>query len=281
MTIIHGLDNAAYRANPALSYSESKLVARSPAHLRHWLDHPRERRTPGPGMAFGTMTHTALLEPATFDQRYGVVPDISKNSREYKTAVIELAAQGLQPCTQEDREAAFACAHNVRTHPTSGPLFATGFAEVSCFWTDPRTGLECKARIDWIHPVGKGVQLVDFKTAQDASRDAFRRTVTNLGYHFQADWYEGGYSLAANVPVSPMLFVVVESDPPYAVACYTLDRWFMAQAAKRNHTIRGIWKNCLDMNDFPGYDPAITDLDAPRYALDEDLRELQREETYA
>jgi hypothetical protein len=232
-------------------------------------------------MAFGTMTHTALLEPLTFDQRYLMAPDVSKNSGVWKAFLVECADRGALPCTQSDREAAFACAENVRNHPTAGPLFASGYAEVSCFWTDPRTGLECKARIDWIHPVGKGVQLVDFKTSQDASRAAFRRTVTNLGYHFQADWYEGGYALAAGAPVSPMLFVVVETEPPYAVACYTLDRWFMAQAAKRNHDIRTLWKHCLDMGEFPGYDPAISDLDAPRYALDEELRELQREEAYA
>lgn len=281
MTIVHGLDNAEYRATPALSYSESKLVERSPLHLRHWLDHPRERRQPGPGMAFGTMTHTALLEPATFDHRYVVGPAVNKNSREWKEFIAYCAEVGATACTQEDREAAFTCADNVRRHPTAGPLFEHGFGEVSCFWTDPVTGLACKARIDWVHPVGKGVQLVDLKTAQDASRAAFRRSVANLGYHFQADWYEVGYGIAAGVAVSPMLFVVVESEPPYAVACYTLDRWFMAQAKKRNAGIRSLWQDCLDKDDYPGYDPAITDLDAPRYALDEELRELQREELYA
>jgi hypothetical protein len=279
MSIVYDLANLTYRARPELSYSESKLLQQSAMHLRFWRDHPELRSAGSPAMAFGTMVHTATLEPTTFDQRYAVAPPVNKNTSAWKAFVAECTVASLLPITAEEREAAFTCAGNVRNHPVVGPLMSRGHAEVSCFWTDPATGVECKCRVDWLHPLNlRGVIPVDLKTTQDASRGPFTRSVVTYQYHRQAHWYEQGVAQASGLEVSPMLFVVVESKPPYAVAAYTLDRWFMAQAAKINHDLRSLYKHCLATNDWPGYDPAITDLTAPRWSLDDELRELQREE---
>jgi len=278
--IVYGMPNAEYRAHEGLSYSESKLLERSPAHLRWWLDHPEARTAPSAPQAFGTMVHTALLEAQTFDQRYAIGPLVSKNSAQWRDFKTQCESEGILPTTAEDREAAFSCAKNVRAHPVVGPLMATGNAEVSVFWTDHASGAKCKARLDFVagnkHPL-----LLDLKTAQDASRQAFKRSVVTFQYHRQADWYESAYRAATGKPVSPMLFVVVESLPPFAVAAYTLDRWFMAQAKKTNHALRGLYAACMEFDEWPAYDPAISELEAPRYALDDELRAEQREEEYA
>ncbi|HEV8193131.1 MAG TPA: PD-(D/E)XK nuclease-like domain-containing protein [Ktedonobacterales bacterium] len=279
--IIYGMANAEYRAHEGLSYSESKLLERSPAHLRWWLDHPEARTASSAPQAFGTMVHTALLEPATFDQRYAIGPAVNKNTAQWRDFRVLCETQGILPTTEEDRVAAFTCAKNVRDHPVVGPLLAQGHSEVSVFWTDPPTGCKCKARLDFVATRKRHPLLLDLKTAQDASRQAFKRSVVTFQYHRQAHWYEGGYAIAANCAVSPMLFVVVESLPPFAVAAYTLDRWFMAQAAKTNHALKSLWQHCIEFDDYPAYNPDITELDAPRYALDEELRAEQREEEYA
>jgi len=280
--ITYGMEASTYRAMEDLSYSESKLLERSPAHLRWWRDNVEARRASSASQAFGTMVHTALLEPATFDQRYWIGPEVSKNSNQWKAFVASCTASGVLPSTAEDREAAFTCAKNVRAHPVVGPLLASGNPEVSCFWADPATGVKCKARLDWVHVTSVATAiLLDLKTTEDASREAFKRSVVRYGYARQADWYEKGYALASGLAVSPMLFVVVESAPPYLCVAYTLDRWFMAQAAKTNHALRSLYAHCVEFDEWPGYDTSVTDLEAPRYALDEELRELQREEEYA
>ena len=280
-TILYGLDALAYRADDALSYSESKLLQRSPWHLKFWRDHPELRGASSPAMAFGTMVHTAVLEPSTFDHRYAVGPSVNKNTKEWKEFALYCADAVVLPTTAEDRVAAFTCAENVRAHPVVGPLLADGHPEVSVFWSDTK-GVKRKARLDWVTTRKRVAMPLDLKTTQDASRAAFTRSVVNYQYHRQAHWYEVGYAAASGLEVSPMLFVVVESIAPYAVAAYTLDRWFYAQAARMNSDLLDLYKHCVDLNDWPGYDSAVTDLTAPRYALDEELRELQREEeTYA
>jgi hypothetical protein len=281
MSVLFGLDNQAYRAMDGLSYSESKLLQRSPAHFRYAKDHP-EVFTPSTAMAFGSMIHTATLEAARFDERYALGPSVNKNTKEWKEFIGYCAIQEVLPCTEEDRAAAFACAASVRAHPEVGPLLADGDPEVSFFWEDKATGVPCKGRIDWVHHLTRRALILDLKSTQDAGRIPFARSVVNFQYHRQADWYEVGYAEASGLEVSPMLFVVVETAPPYLCAAYTLDRWFMAQAAKTNQQLRSLYKHCIEFNEWPGYDPAITDLSAPRYALDEELRDQQREqETYA
>jgi hypothetical protein len=275
--IIYGLDAQAYRDDDALSYSESKLLQRSPLHLKWWRDHPELRGSSSPAQAFGTMVHTAVLEPSTFDHRYAVGPTVNKNTKEWKEFTAYCADEMILPTTAEDRVAAFTCAENVRAHPVVGPLLADGNAEVSVFWTDSR-GVRRKARLDWVKCSGRFAMPLDLKTTQDASRAAFTRSVVNFQYHRQAQWYETGYAAASGLEVSPMLFVVVESAPPYACVAYTLDRWFYAQAARINADLLDLYRHCVKHNDWPGYDTSITDLTAPRFALDEELRELQREE---
>lgn len=280
MTIAIRMSNTEYRASEGLSYSESKLLLRSPAHYRWWKDNPQASK-PSPAMIFGTLMHCALLEPTEFDTRYAVVPDISKNSRDYKQIVAELALQGLTPITRDDRTWAFEAAESLKRHPRVGPLLEGGMPEVSCWWTDTATGIECKARLDWVNERPPAAILLDVKTTADAAREAFARSVVNFQYHRQAAWYEDGYALASGLGVSPMLFAVVESSPPFACAAYTLDKWFMAQARKVNTQARALYAHCMAMNDWPGYDPTITDLVAPRWALDDELRDERREEEYA
>jgi hypothetical protein len=274
--IEHRMPNDQYRQSPGLSYSESKLLLKSPLHYAWAKAHPQAFK-PSPAMMFGTLTHCALLEPSCFDQRYCVVPDISKNSREYRQLVIDLDAQGLEPITQEQRTWAFEAAESLRQHPRLKGLLSDAACEVSCWWKDKQTGITCKARLDAV--VHRDVALlIDVKTTQDASEDAFTRSIVNFQYHRQADWYEQGYAIAGNVEVSPMLFAVVESLPPFACAAYTLDKWFMAQARKLNAQARSIFKYCTEQNEWPGYNDSITDLTAPRWALDADLRDERREE---
>lgn len=281
MTVVYDMDNAAYRASEELSYTESKLLLRSAAHFRYAKDHPGEMFIPSAAMSFGTMVHTATLEPATFDHRYAIGPSVSKSTNAWKDHVGWCALQNVLPCMAEDREAAFACAASVKAHPEVAPLLADGHPEVSFFWKDKATGVACKGRIDWVHRRQARACVLDLKTTEDASPVAFKRSILNYQYHRQAHWYEDGFAQASGLEVSPMLFVVVERVPPYACAAYTLDRWFMAQAAKLNYKVRSLYKHCSEMGEWPGYDPAIIDLAAPRYALDEELRELQREEEYA
>jgi len=105
-------------------------------------------------------------------------------------------------------------ANSVRRHPFWDIIHLDHKIEASIFAEDEETGLPLKARPDlWV----EDHTLVDIKTTDDASPDAFARTVTTFGYHLQAAHY------LTMTGAENFIFVAVERKAPYAVGIYRLD----------------------------------------------------------
>ena len=114
--------------------------------------------------------------------------------------------------------------------------------------------------------------IVDLKTAQDASPEAFARTAANFGYHAQAAYYlDGLRELGECDEDAVFLFVVVEKTAPYGVAVYNLDE----EALDAGRTVyQRAWqtmRQCRASNNFPGYSASrnIETLSLPRWATRE------------
>lgn len=271
--VLQGIANDDYRQRPGLSHSDAKRLRRSPWHF-HALTLPSDApaKTPTPQMVNGTLVHCALLEPDAFALRYVVAPDISKNSNGYKAFAHECIARGLEPISQLQHDQAHAQAAALRAHPEVARLMRAGSAEVSAWWECPRTEVLCKCRPDWVSEgwgdSRRGVILLDVKTTADAGRDAFARSVSNFGYHTQADWYCEGYALASGRPVLGMVFAVVESEYPHACAAFMLDDDALARARADNDHARRIYRECMAADKWPGYPQAIQLLSLPRFHQD-------------
>ncbi len=107
--------------------------------------------------------------------------------------------------------------------------------------------------------------VVDVKTTSDASEAAFRKSVANYRYHVQDALYRAAFS-ALGEPVTYFLLVVVEKEPPYAIATYVLD----SDAIQRGHThaTRDMQKlaQAVSTGEFPGYPVGVQMLDLPPWA---------------
>lgn len=275
MTIAHGLSNEQYRASYGLSHSEAKLLRqKTPYHLHMLREHqPTKRAKPSPQMILGTAVHCAVLEPTTFDQRYCADIEASRNSNAYREFAQECANAGLIPLDDETRERVFAMRDSLlHDEQIAEALDGEGHAEVSAWWSDPETGVVCKCRPDRVREAGKGSLLLDLKTTSDASRDMFARSIATFGYHTQCDWYVDGYARAAGPDhiVHGMLFVVVESDFPYACAAYTLTDAALAEAKRVNAAVRKTFKQCSVSGLWPGYG-GVQDIDLPRWGYSKEL----------
>lgn len=277
--VVYGLASEAYHAGPGLSHSGAKRLMRSPFH--YWaLAQQREAppKAPTPQMVNGTLVHCALLEPEQFDVRYAVIPDDlgTKASKAYKEWAAVVLTNGCEAITPQQRDAAQAQADALRTLPIVQQLMAgdhVGHAESSAYWVDPDSGVHCKCRPDWAShgwgDDGRGVLLLDVKTTADASPEAFAKSVVNFGYHTQDDWYCQGYGIAARLPVLGMVFVVVESEFPHAVAAYSLDADALQLARMKNRDARALYAQCATKNEWPSYPREVTELSLPRWALKE------------
>ncbi len=204
------------------SQSALKQIAKSPAHLRQYLDHPPK---PSAAMRLGTAIHTATLEPGSFLTSYVRAPKGNRRTKAYKEALAQLAEahRGCEILDADDYDTARRIAGLVHAHPVASELFAGGTPEVSVLWTDYTTEVPCKGRPDYVRKDGV---IVDLKTTKDAQPEAFARVSANFKYHMQAAFYLDGCDatrLDDEAEFDAFVIVAVEQTPPHGIMIYELD----------------------------------------------------------
>jgi len=256
--LIHNLPFAEYLALDRLSSSGLKHLARSPLHYRHAMSVPSEST---PAQVLGTHVHGLLLEPATY--AYAVAPLCDRRTNVGKAiwAEFQADADGKVTVTQEQHDKARAMRDAVMTHPYAAALLASGQPEVSALWDEGP--VECKARVDWL-PDGFDV-LADLKTAADASPEGFAAAAGRYRYAWQATLYSMA-SNACGLGERPMVFVVVENEPPHAVALYMLDQDAIDAARYRIDRLLEQYAECRATDAYPGYSQEIETLELPKWA---------------
>ena len=275
------------------SNSGLKIIGtQSPLHYKHWCDHP-EDDADSPALRFGSALHCAVLEPHSFDARYATLPEgaprrpteaqwNAKKPNPDSLAAMDWWAQwsarneGKTILAAGDYDTIRGMADAVRSHviaiPDSdggkvwipcGELFTMCKTEVGLRWTDPRTGIRCKARADLVcEELRFGG---DLKSTIDASPDGFARAVHRYLYHQQHVHYCDG-AAEAGAPWDNFLFFACEKTPPYAVGVYIIP----AMAEERGRFLRDRaldrLKVALETGVWAGYTDTITELVLPAFA---------------
>jgi len=251
------ITNEEYHADPAVSKSHLDEIARSGYHYwARFLDRDRLLSVkPTAAMLFGTLVHTAVLEPDELRNRYDLAPD--RRTKAGKALAADMEARGITPVSAADMDAALAMAGAVRSHQAAAELLRHGQAEQSFWWDDPDTGLRCKCRPDWLN----GATCVDLKTTTDASPAGFAKSCAAFRYHVQADHYLAG------LPAERFVFIAVEKTYPYAVGVYQLDADAMAHGAELRRQNMRMIADCRAINEWPGYSNTIEPLSLPKWAF--------------
>ncbi len=285
MGVIHDLPNEAYHAGPGVSNSVLSAMARSPAHC--WAQHLDPNRPPSTvraGQLEGTLAHCATLEPAEFPRRYVTIPanaprrptDAQWNAKKPSPDSLEAMdwwrdftarVGAAEVVSAELVRVAQAQAASVRRLPQIAELLSRGHPEVSAYWIDDATGLLCRCRPDWVHPVNDdSVILLDLKTYSDASPNEFARQVARKGYHRQAAWYSDGYERASGKKVLGFVFVAVETEHPFAACAHMLDDPGLDKGRELNRALLDRFAECQRTNSWPAYGDDIQLITLPRWA---------------
>lgn len=268
MTLIRQLSIEQYHADAhAVSKSQLDDLDRSPAifYAKNRDPNRPARLKPTAAMNTGNLAHCAILEPEHFDDRYIVGPDLDKRTKEWK----EFAASTVKTIiTPSDKDQVFAMSESVRKLPILRDALALGEAEVSAYWTDPATDVQCRCRPDWVWADSRDTEafLIDVKTCADASPEGFAKAVVNWSYAKQAAFYSDGYAAASGRRVQGFIFAAVEKTWPYAAAAYILSdedmEWGRNQYRANLHT----YAECMKTNIWPGYTNGLQTLILPAWA---------------
>jgi exodeoxyribonuclease VIII len=261
---VFALEERAYRQAPGISQSELKYLARSPAHYRAFK--LAEPKPPTDDMVLGTITHTCILEPDKLADCCHVRPADVDFRTTYGKAWRD-AHKDKPPITKEQSVQVLGMASAAREHPIARAcLDREGQNEICLFARHHDSDLLRKSRPDRITADEHGnTVIVDLKTTEDASPNGFAKTAANFRYHVQAAYYT---DLAeANGTESPIfMFVVIERDPPFAVACYVLAPEDLAIGRAIYERELMLLAKCMNENHWPGYSEGIETLYLPRWA---------------
>lgn len=226
-----------------------KEMLRSPAHYRHYKDAPRVERKV---YQLGTAIHAALLEPDRFKSDYLVMPDFNRRTKEGKAEEAQYRANNADKffVTEAELEAITGIAENVSYHRDAMALLKASKNEVSHFWQDEETGIYMKCRTDALtEPC-----ILDVKSTEDASSNAFMRSCANYDYDMSAYIYSAGVQSVTG-KTRGFAFLAVEKKAPYQVALYFAPEEMLASGLYRYRKALNRLKDARDSNLWGGYQP--------------------------
>jgi hypothetical protein len=160
-----------------------------------------------------------------------------------------------------------------------GALFRDGAGEVVTAWQEP-SGFWCRQMIDWFG-VG-GLIFADYKsTDMVAAPHALGRMMSNAGWHIQAAMGERGLNATDGNVERRFLFVVQETDVPYALNVVELTAGPLTMGRKMLDMAFGVWGGCLAHDRWPGYPLEIVKPEFPGWAeqqwLDREIHEAAQQ----
>lgn len=261
-----GVDEKVYFADPAFSQSQGKALLESPAKYRHSLDHPRRHKS---AFERGSAWHTKVLGVGT---EVVVIPesllsaDGGVRSAEARQWVKDARAAGQIPLKPVEAVDVEGMAEAVLAHPEARKLLELDAErEVSMWWQDSRTGVECRARVDSLTQVGEQLINLDLKSTEDARLHKFSKSVGEYGYHVQDATYDDGYFHLTGEHL-PCVFIAVEKKPPYLVALFELRPSDVERGRAAWHKALDLLVECRATDRWPGHPEQIQTIDLPRWA---------------
>lgn len=269
--IYPNISNEEYHRCCGISKSGLALLRKTPAHYAAKYIYGAEE-PPTPAMIIGSAFHTMVLQEELFSDEYAVAPVCDRRTKagkaEYETFVGN--AEGKTVISLEDYERIQNMTSAVCKHPGAYMLLNMSTAvEESFFWIDETTGTLCKCRPD-LRIASKRI-LVDLKSCEDASPEAFARTIYNFTYHLQAGFYCDGVSQVLQEQYSTFIFIAVEKKPPYAVAVYQLDPDAIDAGKREAADLLRLFAWCSERNEWPGYPEEIQTITMPRWAQSKEV----------
>lgn len=250
-----------------------KLLSPScPAKFKWELDNPQPSKKT---FEFGTAAHEMVLGSGP---QLVVVDRKRWDTDLVKAELAEIRERGDVPLKKHEFDMVVAMAKALREHPLAAALLDPeyGRAEQSLFWTDKDTGVQCRARLDWLPVADDDRMLVpEYKSTVNASTNKFEKAVQEYRYDQQAEWNSSGIVRLGLAKDVQFLFIAQEKTAPFLVNVIRLDSMWPVMAKDRNHRAREIYKRCTETGIWPGYGTDIEVAMSPSWLQTDHEREYR------
>ncbi len=252
-------DIDAVNASTLLTYK-----GQSPVEARHEQIHALGETT---AQVQGHASHSAILQPDIFERDYAMIPKYGRKKADLD-AKAKWETEHAQSIILDARE--YGVAVNVRNAILKGPLSCLftgdGINEATILWTDEKTGLRCKARIDRL-TTWRGYQcLVDLKTARSITDYAVGRAIAEFHYHIRMAFYAEALRAVDLEPNRVILAWALNSEPWTTRATDMLEDT-LAEGAAWWRKLLDLHARCVMAGDWPGYGDCPEPIGLPKWAF--------------
>ena len=230
-----------------LSYSALKQFSKSPAHLNAYWNRDT---TQSASMAKGSLIHTLVLEPDTYDEKYAIYEGKVRRGKEYDAFCLE--NEGKIILNQNEFDEANLIKNAVWNHKIAKNIF------------DRTTEVESKFEMEYKDLAFKGIIdgigddfIFDLKTTQSSEPSKFSKDAFNYGYNLQAAIY-----LKA-VQRKHYYIISVESVAPYNVTVFEMTSDLINMGTQELERLIEQFKDWDGL--FTGYSDFIEPLDVPQW----------------
>lgn len=243
---------------PSLSRSIGKLLLEaSPAHA--YAQHPRlgGSAPTGPAggdedMDVGTAAHSLFLEGTDLAVLSPYDAYRSNDAKAWRAAAV---VEGKIPLKMRAYDGAMRVVDRLLQFRERTGLFIAGKPEQTVIWDEGDHWARC--RIDWL-PDDPAAPLLDLKTTGSlATAGGWGRTAFQFGADLQAAMYPRGVEFVRGEAPDGMLFVVVETHPPYGIRVFGMDPVAIEVGQAKAAAARAVWVQCLAAGAWPSYPPEV------------------------
>jgi hypothetical protein len=266
------MPNEVYQKEEAVSKSDLTLFHRSPRRYKVKVIKDTA------ATVFGSFFHPFVLQPELIEQDYVQAYEgfNGQKDRDFLDGRAYLNGTSFKPATRQggeiviswkDWQTAEGMKKSLQNHSTAWNLLSSeGPREISGFWVDKRTGLECRLRADLI---ALATEIVgDLKTTTDARLEPFMSQISKFHYHWQGAHYLNGISEITDVKHTNFVLIAVEKDPPYDLIVYRLDNSAIYCGQEELKILMEEFAICKERDNWPGYLPdEIQPISLPGYYL--------------
>jgi len=248
-----------YFAIRAFSNTGAKALKKSP---EHFLAYENEEWKFDPGREFFKAVHLLMLEPE--NEKLVVIE--GRRVGTVKERILEEKSKGKIVVNTDQFERAHAIAERGRKHKYIGPVLKDSMCEVSIFWID-HLDVYCKARLDIVNP--KVGWVMDLKNFTDLTEWGMWSQANRMKYLWQLCHYSSGAEVVWAREFGYNAIIFCEDKAPFGMKGRTADAGVLARAEQDLDELKLIYKECLEKDEWPGYDEEFKPLDVPHWYFNE------------
>lgn len=256
------ISNEDYHKGPGISSSNLiDLLEYSPLHMKYYKENPTE---PTPAMLYGSRVHTAVLEPELFEKEYVIKQKFDKRVKGNAEKEEEwLAANvGRIGITQSDYDDTMRIRDVLLADPRIKAILDGALIEKAFYWTDPDTGVLCKARPDILsYDLG---MIVDLKTIDNCAEWNIKTRIRYSKYYLQNMFHMDGVNIVGEKlklnPIKDGCFLFVEKEEPHGFKLRAITLDDLQVGFDEYKKALAIYAECVKTGVFPGYENKINEI---------------------